>query len=135
MFRRLSVFVGSLRDDYAGLVLGRGAITQHTNTGTHRGIIANRVSVGPMHDCLDCAYEEFFLSSWAVGDPALASESGVAAIRDDIERRVRTLLDTFSATTEGRRTAWMPDQAPTSRPTPTRGSSPSSATSTKTTSR
>ncbi|TQM85574.1 acyl transferase domain-containing protein [Saccharothrix saharensis] len=39
-----SVFVGSLRDDYAGLVLGRGAITQHTNTGTHRGIIANRVS-------------------------------------------------------------------------------------------
>ncbi|MET9432576.1 SDR family NAD(P)-dependent oxidoreductase [Streptomyces sp. NPDC006551] len=41
-----SVFVGSLRDDYAGLVLssGDGAITQHTNTGTHRGIIANRVS-------------------------------------------------------------------------------------------
>ncbi|MEU7530631.1 type I polyketide synthase [Saccharothrix sp. NPDC042600] len=39
-----SVFVGSLRDDYAGLALGRGAITQHTNTGTHRGIIANRVS-------------------------------------------------------------------------------------------
>ncbi|MBY8850488.1 type I polyketide synthase, partial [Saccharothrix sp. MB29] len=39
-----AVLVGSLRDDYAGLVLGRGAITQHTNTGTHRGIIANRVS-------------------------------------------------------------------------------------------
>ncbi|MFH9002979.1 SDR family NAD(P)-dependent oxidoreductase [Streptomyces afghaniensis] len=41
-----SVFVGSLRDDYAGLVLssGDGAITQHTNTGTHRAIIANRVS-------------------------------------------------------------------------------------------
>ncbi|MEU3607768.1 SDR family NAD(P)-dependent oxidoreductase, partial [Streptomyces sp. NPDC035033] len=41
-----SVFVGSLRDDYAGLVLsgGDGAITQHTNTGTHRGVIANRVS-------------------------------------------------------------------------------------------
>lgn len=41
-----SVFVGSLRDDYAGLVLssGDGSITQHTNTGVHRGIIANRVS-------------------------------------------------------------------------------------------
>ncbi|MFF3323127.1 SDR family NAD(P)-dependent oxidoreductase [Streptomyces sp. NPDC002889] len=41
-----SVFVGSLRDDYAGLVLssGDGAITQHTNTGTHRAVIANRVS-------------------------------------------------------------------------------------------
>ncbi|MFJ5781465.1 SDR family NAD(P)-dependent oxidoreductase [Streptomyces hydrogenans] len=41
-----SVFVGSLRDDYAGLVLSGGdaAITPHTNTGTHRGVIANRVS-------------------------------------------------------------------------------------------
>lgn len=33
-------------------------------------IYANRIGVGPMADCLDCAYEEFFLSSWAVGDPA-----------------------------------------------------------------
>ncbi|WP_328301310.1 SDR family NAD(P)-dependent oxidoreductase [Streptomyces sp. NBC_00435] len=41
-----SVFVGSLREDYTSLVLSGGdaAITQHTNTGTHRGIIANRVS-------------------------------------------------------------------------------------------
>jgi arsenate reductase len=29
---------------------------------------------------------------WAVGDPALASPEGVAAIRDDIDRRVRALL-------------------------------------------
>ena len=34
-------------------------------------IIANRVGVGPMHDCLSCSYEEFFLTSFAVGDPAL----------------------------------------------------------------
>jgi len=34
-------------------------------------IVANRLGVGPMHDCLDCAYEEFFLSSYAVGDPAM----------------------------------------------------------------
>ncbi len=32
---------------------------------------------------------------WAVGDPALASPEGAAAIRDDIESRVRTLLDTL----------------------------------------
>ncbi|QPR37809.1 metalloregulator ArsR/SmtB family transcription factor [Brevibacterium casei] len=32
---------------------------------------------------------------WAVGDPALASPEGVAAIRDDIESRVRKLLDTL----------------------------------------
>lgn len=34
-------------------------------------IIANRLGVGPMHDCLDCSYEEFFLTSFAVGDPAM----------------------------------------------------------------
>jgi hypothetical protein len=33
-------------------------------------IIANRLGVGPMHDCLSCAFEEFFLSSFTVGDPA-----------------------------------------------------------------
>ncbi|HET9653222.1 MAG TPA: hypothetical protein VFP36_13565, partial [Usitatibacter sp.] len=33
-------------------------------------IIANRLGVGPMHDCLSCAYEEFFLTSFAVADPA-----------------------------------------------------------------
>jgi hypothetical protein len=33
-------------------------------------IIANRLRTGPMHDCTDCAYEEFFLSSSTVGDPA-----------------------------------------------------------------
>ncbi len=32
---------------------------------------------------------------WVVGDPALASAEGVAAIRDDIAARVRTLLDTL----------------------------------------
>lgn len=33
---------------------------------------------------------------WAVGDPALASPDGVAAIRDDIEARVRELLSTLT---------------------------------------
>ena len=31
-------------------------------------VIANRLGVGPMHDCLSCAYEEFFLSAHTVGD-------------------------------------------------------------------
>ncbi|MDH3279918.1 MAG: hypothetical protein OEQ18_02170, partial [Gammaproteobacteria bacterium] len=34
-------------------------------------IIANRLGVGPMYDCLDCAYEEFFLTSFTVGDPGM----------------------------------------------------------------
>ncbi|WP_020673761.1 type I polyketide synthase [Amycolatopsis nigrescens] len=41
-----AVFAGAIADDYAALVLARGAdsVTQHTLTGLHRGMIANRVS-------------------------------------------------------------------------------------------
>jgi hypothetical protein len=34
-------------------------------------IISNRLRTGPMHDCTNCAYEEFFLASQTVGDPGL----------------------------------------------------------------
>ena len=31
-------------------------------------IIANRLGIGPMHDCVNCMYEEFFLTFTAVGE-------------------------------------------------------------------
>ncbi|MGH9824063.1 MAG: hypothetical protein ACREDR_12520, partial [Blastocatellia bacterium] len=34
-------------------------------------IYANRIGVGPEGGCVDCKFEEFFLSSWSVGDPAM----------------------------------------------------------------
>ena len=34
-------------------------------------ILANRFQVGPMANCVECKFEEFFLSSWAVSDPAM----------------------------------------------------------------
>lgn len=34
-------------------------------------VIANRLGLGPMKDCVDCKYEEFFLTSWVLGDPAM----------------------------------------------------------------
>jgi len=37
-------------------------------------ILANRYAVGPETDCIDCKFEEFFLTSWAVGDPASVSD-------------------------------------------------------------
>jgi hypothetical protein len=37
-------------------------------------LLANRLGVGPAKDCVDCLYEEFFLQSWANGDPALLAE-------------------------------------------------------------
>ena len=48
-------------------------------------IIANRLRVGPMHDCLTCAFEEFFLTSFTVGDPAqlvdVSANIGLEALR------------------------------------------------------
>jgi len=37
-------------------------------------VLANRSGKGPAKDCVDCAYEEFFLQSWANGDPALLAQ-------------------------------------------------------------
>lgn len=34
-------------------------------------LLANRKKVGPAKDCPECSMEEFFLTSWANGDPAL----------------------------------------------------------------
>ena len=34
-------------------------------------LIANRLRVGPAADCEDCKFEDFFLTSWVNGDPAL----------------------------------------------------------------
>ncbi len=48
-----------------------GFLINYGSGGIGSEIIANRLGVGPMHDCLTCAYEEFFLSSYTVGDPAM----------------------------------------------------------------
>ena len=36
-----------------------------------RLVLANRKGIGPTANCPECLYEEFFLESWANGDPAL----------------------------------------------------------------
>ncbi len=53
---------------------GTGADNFAFNYGTGgiaNEILANRFGVGPMGKCTSCKYEEFFLASWAVGDPAM----------------------------------------------------------------
>jgi hypothetical protein len=52
----------SVRDAF-GINYGTGGIGAE--------ILANRLGVGPVYDCTGCKYEEFFLSSWALGDPAM----------------------------------------------------------------
>ncbi|MDH5324427.1 MAG: hypothetical protein OEZ68_04060 [Gammaproteobacteria bacterium] len=48
-----------------------GFMINYGSGGIGSEILANRLGVGPMHDCLTCAYEEFFLTSYTVGDPAM----------------------------------------------------------------
>jgi hypothetical protein len=53
-------------------IAGQDAFAINYGTGgIGAEIYANRIGVGPMGDCVDCKFEEFFLSSWAVGDPAM----------------------------------------------------------------
>ena len=47
------------------------SMINYAAAGVGSAVIANRLGVGPMHDCLTCAYEEFFTSAFAVGDPGI----------------------------------------------------------------
>jgi len=51
-------------------------------------LVANRKGVGPTKNCKECKFEEFFLESWAGGDPAMvvrknASGTAVEALYPD----------------------------------------------------
>jgi hypothetical protein len=48
-----------------------GFAFNYGTAGAGAEIFANRLGVGPMWNCPECKYEEFFLTSWAVGDPAM----------------------------------------------------------------
>lgn len=48
-----------------------GFAINYGSGGAGAEILANRLGVGPMWNCPECKYEEFFLTSWAVGDPAM----------------------------------------------------------------
>ena len=67
-------FPGFFRDDpvFRYVLSGVGDIfmINYGSGGIGSEIIANRLGVGPMHDCLDCAYEEFFLTHFAMGEVA-----------------------------------------------------------------
>jgi hypothetical protein len=59
---------------------GRDAFAINYGTGgIGAEILANRFGLGPMWKCNDCKFEEFFLSSWAVGDPAMVVDVPAAA--------------------------------------------------------
>ena len=49
---------------------GEAFAINYGSDGIGSEILANRAGVGPEGGCVDCRFEEFFLSSWAIGDPA-----------------------------------------------------------------
>lgn len=51
--------------------VGDGFMINQGSAGAGSEVIANRLGVGPAHDCLSCSYEEFFLTSFAMGDPSV----------------------------------------------------------------
>jgi hypothetical protein len=51
--------------------------------GVGAEILANRFRVGPMWDCTECKFEEFFLSSWAIGDPAQIVDEPANSLNPD----------------------------------------------------
>ena len=61
-----------------------GFMINYGSGGIGTEILANRLLVGPMHDCATCAYEEFFLTSFTVGDPAalvdVPANTGIEAV-------------------------------------------------------
>jgi len=59
---------GLIADPNAGL---DGFAINYGSAGITPEIVANRFQLGPMRDCQDCKFEEFFLNSWTVGDPAM----------------------------------------------------------------
>jgi manganese oxidase len=55
--------------------------------GLGNRILANRLGVGPAAGCAECKYEEFYLSSWPNGDPALLVDQPAGAPLPSGERR------------------------------------------------
>lgn len=54
--------------------VGDGFAINYGASGLGAMILANRKGIGPAADCMESLYEEFFLESWANGDPALLED-------------------------------------------------------------
>ena len=65
-------FLSNKGQFFSTVVAGQDSFAINYGTGGIAAeIYANRIGVGPMAACVDCKFEEFFLSAWSVGDPAM----------------------------------------------------------------
>lgn len=72
-------FALSVRDNMAINYGTAGAGAEILSTGPTTSFGSIRQAVGAAKDCNDCKYEEFFLSSWPLGDPAMVVEREMVA--------------------------------------------------------
>ena len=61
----------------AGAGLRDGFAINYGASGLGAIVAANRAGVGPAANCAECALEDFFLTSWANGDPAMIVQQGL----------------------------------------------------------
>lgn len=67
-----------------------GFAINYGTAGLGAELLGNRLGVGPMAECNECRYEEFFLTAWVVGDPAMVvdvpADQGLEALTpaDDV---------------------------------------------------
>lgn len=64
-----------------------GFAINYGTAGAGAEVLANRKELGPVRDCPECLLEEFFLSSWAVGDPAMVVDLPANMQQDGQGRR------------------------------------------------
>jgi len=68
--------------------VGDGFAINYGASGMGTILLANRLGIGPARECADCFYEEFFLGSWANGDPALLTPELRAATPQAVLNRL-----------------------------------------------
>jgi hypothetical protein len=87
----LSYTLHGVRDAF-GINYGTGGIGAE--------ILANRFGVGPVAGCTECKYEEFFLASWALGDPAMVVDvpANAPCTPDQIKKAIPCLALGLKAT-------------------------------------
>ncbi len=77
---------------------GKDAFAINYGTGgISAEIYANRIGVGPMAPCVDCKFEEFFLSAWSVGDPAMLVDYPANSNQLDTQPRNPSTGNNFKA--------------------------------------
>jgi hypothetical protein len=80
------------------LVAGQDAFAINYGTGgIGAEVYANRIGVGPMGDCVDCKFEEFFLSAWSVGDPAMLVDKPANSNQLDVTSTFKAPCNTSAA--------------------------------------